>query len=66
MAVGTALEEIVDTARDRHVYFIVMDVRSAGPVANHLPWTVVHSVVWHARCPVLTVRGVASGSGGLS
>ena len=30
-----------------------MGVHSGGTVATHLPWTVIHSVVRHARCPVL-------------
>ena len=62
VAVGSAPEEIVRTARDRQVDLIVMGVRSAGVVANHLPWTVVHTVVRHATCPVLTARGVVSNS----
>ena len=62
VAVGSAPEEIVRTARDRQVDLIVMGARSAGVVASHLPWTVVHTVVRHARCPVLTVRGPASNS----
>jgi nucleotide-binding universal stress UspA family protein len=57
VAVGTAAEEIVQAAHDRQVDLIVMGVHQAGAVANHLPWTVVHSVVRRARCPVLTVRG---------
>jgi nucleotide-binding universal stress UspA family protein len=60
VAVGNAAEEIGRTARDRQVELIIMGVHAAGVVANHLPWTVVHSVVRHARCPVLTVRGGAS------
>lgn len=57
VAVGSAGEEIARTAHDRQADLIVMGVHKAGPVANHLPWTVVHSVVRHARCPVLTTRG---------
>jgi nucleotide-binding universal stress UspA family protein len=61
VGIGVASEEIVRTARDRQVDLIVMGVHAAGSVATHLPWTVVHAVVRRSRCPVLTVRGVASG-----
>jgi len=57
VAVGEASGEIVRLAHDRQVDLIVMGAHGGGPVASHLPWTVVHSVVRHARCPVLTVRG---------
>ena len=60
VAIGTAPDEIVRTARDRQVDLIVMGVHSGGAVASHLPWTVVHAVVRRARCPVLTARAVAS------
>ena len=52
--VGGAAASIVRTAHDRKVDLIVMGVHHGGTVASHLPWTVVHSVVRHARCPVLT------------
>ena len=42
--VGLAAESIVRKAHDRQVDLIVMGVHQAGAVANHLPWTVVHSV----------------------
>lgn len=57
VAVGSAGEEIARTAHDLQADLIVMGAHKAGRVANHLPWTVVHSVVRHARCPVLTTRG---------
>ena len=57
--IGSAAESIVSTARDRQVDLIVMGVHQGGTVASHLPWTVVHSVVRRARCPVLTTRGAA-------
>jgi nucleotide-binding universal stress UspA family protein len=59
VAVGVAANEIVSFAHDRQADLIVMGVHCGGAVASHLPWTVVHSVVRHARCPVLTVRGAA-------
>lgn len=55
--IGAAAESIARTAQDRQADLIVMGVHTAGTVASHLPWTVLHSVVRHARCPVLTVRG---------
>jgi len=55
--IGAAAESIARTAQDRQVDLIVMGVHPGRIVASHLPWTVVHSVVRHARCPVLTVRG---------
>jgi nucleotide-binding universal stress UspA family protein len=61
VCVGVAANEIVRFAHDRQADLIVMGVHSGGTVASHLPWTVVHSVVRHARCPVLTVRGSAKG-----
>jgi len=60
--IGNAAATIVRTAHDKKVDLIVMGVHPGGTVASHLPWTVVHSVVRHARCPVLTTRGsTASG-----
>ncbi len=53
---GGAAASIVHTADDRKVDLIVMGAHHGGTVANHLPWTVIHSVVRHARCPVLTAR----------
>ena len=54
--IGVAADIIVRTAHDRVVDLIVMGVHGGGVLASHLPWTVVHSVVQHARCPVLTTR----------
>ena len=59
---GIAAESIARTAQDRQVGLIVMGVHPAGAVASHLPWTVLHSVVRRARCPVLTVRGAKAGA----
>lgn len=56
VAVGAAGDEIVRKAHDCQVDLIVMGVHAGGVMASHLPWTIVHSVVRHARCPVLTVR----------
>ena len=58
--IGDAAGTIVSEARDRLASLIVMGVHTGGTVASHLPWTVVHSVVRHARCPVLTTRGTAT------
>ena len=57
VGVGAAATEIVRLAHDRQADLIVMGVHSGSAMASHIPWTVVHSVVRHARCPVLTVRG---------
>ena len=59
---GAVGETIVRTAMERQVDMIVMGAHQAGPVASHLPWTVLHLVVRQARCPVLTVRGKRSPS----
>jgi nucleotide-binding universal stress UspA family protein len=56
--IGVAADTIVRTAHDRMADLIVMGVHPGGVVASHLPWTVIHSVVRHSRCPVLTTRGV--------
>jgi nucleotide-binding universal stress UspA family protein len=55
--IGEAAASIVRTARDQQADLIVMGVHPGGAAASHLPWTVVHSVVRHARCPVLSTRG---------
>jgi nucleotide-binding universal stress UspA family protein len=60
VAVGAAADEIVRLAHDRQVDLIVMGAHGGGPVVSHLPWTVVHSVVRRARCPVLTIRASVS------
>lgn len=57
---GAAAESIVRAAHDRMADLIVMGVHTGGTVATHLPWTVIHSVVRHARCPVLTTRASAA------
>lgn len=57
VGVGSAADEIVRFAHDHQLELIVMGAHGGGAVSSHLPWTVVHSVVRHARCPVLTVRG---------
>lgn len=59
VAVGAAADEIVRQVHDRQVDLIVMGAHGGGTVASHVPWTVVHSVARHARCPVLTVRGAS-------
>jgi nucleotide-binding universal stress UspA family protein len=56
VAIGKAGDEMVRAARNRKVDMIVRGVHGRGAVASHLPWTVVHTLVRHARCPVLTVR----------
>ena len=58
--IGEAAVSIARTAHDQQVDLIVMGVHPGGTVASHLPWTVIHSVVRHARCPVLTTRGITA------
>jgi nucleotide-binding universal stress UspA family protein len=52
---------ILSAAEERQADLIVMGVNSAFFVrtAAHIPWTVAHEVVRHAKCPVLTVRSRA-------
>jgi nucleotide-binding universal stress UspA family protein len=54
---GAPAEKILETAEKQGADLIVMGVREAKGVtrATHLP-DVVHKVVSHAYCPVLTVR----------
>jgi nucleotide-binding universal stress UspA family protein len=61
VASGYAVEEILRIAHKHQADLIVMGVhKSTGLGARtsaHLPWTIAQSVVCHAHCPVLTVRG---------
>jgi nucleotide-binding universal stress UspA family protein len=61
VASGYPVEEILRAARKCQADLIVLGVhKSSGLGARtsaHLPWTIAHSVVGHAQCPVLTVRG---------
>ena len=58
---GFPSDEILRVARKRQADLIVMGVHKSsgfGAVASaHLPWTTAFTVVGHATCPVLTVRG---------
>ena len=58
---GYAVEEILRVARKNEADLIVLGVHKSSGIgartSAHLPWTIAHSVVGHARCPVLTVRG---------
>jgi nucleotide-binding universal stress UspA family protein len=58
---GYPVEEILRIARKSNSDLIVLGVhKSSGIVARtsaHLPWTIASTVVCHAKCPVLTVRG---------
>jgi nucleotide-binding universal stress UspA family protein len=58
---GYPVEEILRIAREKEVDLIVLGVHKSGGMgartSAHLPWTIAHSVVCHAKCPVLTVRG---------
>jgi len=52
---GIAADEIVRVASAKQADVIIMGIHRGGAIANHLPWTVAHSVLRRARCPVLTV-----------
>lgn len=58
---GYPVEEILRIARKNQADLIVLGVhKSSGMGARtsaHMPWTIAHTVVCHAKCPVLTVRG---------
>jgi len=48
---------ILTVASERHADLIVMGVKHAAFrwSSTHMPWTLAHQVVCHAKCPVLTV-----------
>jgi len=58
---GYPVEEILRVARQKQADLIVLGVHKASRfgahTSSHLPWTIAHTVVCHAKCPVLTVRG---------
>jgi nucleotide-binding universal stress UspA family protein len=56
---GAPADEILRLSHDRKVDLIVMGAHGGGAGTSHIPWTIVHSVVRKARCPVLTVRSVS-------
>ena len=55
---GSPAEKILEAAEHEKADLIVMGVRETKGVgrATHLPAAVLHQVVSHAACPVLTVR----------
>ncbi len=61
LIIGYPVESILRVAQQHDADLIVLGVhKSSGMGARasaHLPWTIAHSVVCHAKCPVLTVRG---------
>jgi len=55
---GSARERILKTATERECDLIVLGARAAAEVGStHLPWSTAHTVMAHAHCPVLTIRG---------
>lgn len=58
---GYPVEEILRMARKNQSDLIVLGVHKASSFGSrtsaHLPWTIASTVVCHAKCPVLTVRG---------
>ncbi len=55
--IGIAGAEILRLADSRKADLIVMGCHFGGPASTHLPWSNLHYVLQHARCPVLTIRG---------
>ncbi len=53
---GWAADGILTAAEEEGADLIVMGLHRHSAVSTHLPWSTVHQVVAHARCPVLTVR----------
>jgi nucleotide-binding universal stress UspA family protein len=54
---GSAVEEILLTAREVEANLIVMGAKAGNSLAGHVPLTIAYNVVTKANCPVLTVRG---------
>jgi len=57
VAFGTAIEEILEEARDTKADLIIMGAKTRKTFAGHAPLTTAYNVVAKAECPVLTVRG---------
>jgi len=55
MEFGTAWQAIVNRAEEFDADLIVLGARPKDGT-THVPWSTVHQVVAHAKCPVLTVR----------
>ncbi len=55
MEFGTAWQAIVNKAEEFDADLIVLGARPKDGT-THVPWSTVHQVVAHAKCPVLTVR----------
>jgi len=55
---GEAAERILKVAEDQAADLIVIGPHHTSHVwlSAHLPWITPHQVLWHARCPILTVR----------
>jgi len=57
---GEPAKKILEVAKRVHADVIVLGVHKANGIpgaATHLPVSIVHHVVTHAQCPVLTIRG---------
>ena len=57
--VGAPAEHILKVAKGQGADLIVMGPHhtSHPRISAHLPWVILHQVLCHARCPVLTVQG---------
>jgi nucleotide-binding universal stress UspA family protein len=54
---GSAVEEIIEMAKETKADLIVMGAKPSKTFAGHAPMTIAYNVVTKAPCPVLTVRG---------
>ena len=61
LKIGGPVEEIVTLAEEMGAGLIVLESRRLGGVGRALMGSVSESVVRHAHCPVLVVRGAQRG-----
>lgn len=57
---GDAAEQILNVAEELEAGLIVLGAKSANGhtgTATHLAAAVAHTLVSHAKCPVMTIRG---------
>jgi nucleotide-binding universal stress UspA family protein len=57
VTLGSAVEKILEEAREGQAGLIVMGTKASGNVAGHAPLTIGYNGVTKATCPVLTFRG---------
>ncbi len=61
LKIGGTVEEIVTLAEETGAGLILLGSRGVGGVGRALMGSVSESVVRHAHCPVLVVRGARRG-----